>query len=248
MNEGAVVGVVGVDTTDVERATRESGATPLTGTAASVAAESDYLVALGESALLALARTDPGVPVLPVAAGRGVRSVPRSDAGNAIRALLDGPVQTDRHPQWRVTVGDRTRAHVLTDLMLVTAEPAEISEYAVAADGEPVDQFRADGVVLATPAGSSGYAHAAGGPVVPPETDASVIVPVAPFATDTDHWVVPSAGLTVTVERDESAVQLIADDRVVGPVDPGDRVRVSPDGAVETAVVPASRSCFDRDR
>lgn len=246
MSDRPTVGVVGPETAAVERAVGEAGGDPATGTAAAVVGEAEYVVAVGEPALLAVARADPTGPVLPVAAGRGVRSVPRGRVEEALAALLSGEFDRVEQPRLSVSIADRSRARVLADLMLVSAEPAQISEYTVRSGGERVAQFRADGVVVATPAGSTGYARAADGPVVPPGVDGLVVVPVAPFSTDVDHWVLPQTGLGLTVERDETAVHLIADDRVVGPVEPDEPVDVTVDGAVETAVVAASRSCFDR--
>lgn len=244
MSDGPVVGVVGPDTDAVAAAVRAAGGVPEQGSASGVVDEGAYVVAVGEAALLAVARERPDVPVLPVAAGRGVRSVPREDAETAVAALLAGEYDRERHPLVDVTMTDQPTATALTDVMLVTAEPAQISEYAVSAGGEPVAQFRADGVVVATPAGSSGYADAAGGPVVAPGSDVAVVVPVAPFATDADHWVVELDSLRVSVERDETGVQVVADDRTVGPVDPANPVRLSADDSLTVAVVDASQSPF----
>lgn len=246
MSDGPVVGVVGPAAANVERAVREAGGVPKTGPAATVATDSDAVVAVGEPAVLAVARTAPDAPVLPIAAGRGVRSVTHDAVAGAVAALVDGEFATETHPVVEARVADRTSARALQDVMLASAEPAQISEYTVRADGERVARFRADGVVVATPAGSPGYARATGGPVVPPETGVATVVPVSPFSTDIDHWVLPMADLTLAVERDETAVQLVADDRVVGPVDRDDPVRIVPTTRVEFAVVPASRSCFQR--
>jgi NAD+ kinase len=246
MSDGPAVGVVGPADPDVERAVREAGGVPNPGPATAVATNSDSVVAVGEPAVLAVARATPAVPVLPVAAGRGVRSVPRADVPGAVAALLDGEVTTETHPVVGTRVADRTTARALQDVMLVSAEPAQISEYTVRADGERVARFRADGVVVATPAGSPGYARATGGPVVPPEAGVVAVVPVSPFSTDVDHWVVELTDVRLSVERDETDILLVADDRVVGPVDRDDPVRLGPAGRVELAVVSASRSCFDR--
>jgi NAD+ kinase len=70
------------------------------------------------------------------------------------------------------------------------------------------------------------------------------VVPVASFATDDDHWVVDLGEVRVTVERDDTAVQLVADDRAVGPVETNDTLRLSPAGSVSVAVVAASASPF----
>jgi len=246
MSDGVVVGVAGPDTGDVERAVREAGGVPDPGAATDVATGGAFVVAVGEPALLAVARAAPDAPVLPVAAGRGVRSVPREGVDAAVEALLAGEFGRETHPVMASRAADRTTARVFQDVMLASGEPAQISEYTVRTGGERVARFRADGVVLATPAGSPGYARSAGGPVVPPGAGVLAAVPVSPFATDVDHWVVPLGDVTVAVERDRTDVQLVADDRVVGLVDPDEAVRVSPADSLAVAVVGGSRSPFDR--
>ncbi|WP_459195011.1 NAD(+)/NADH kinase [Halosimplex sp. J119] len=244
MTNRPVVGVVGADTDAVVAAVEAAGGTPAVGPARNVVDDSDVVVAVGESALLAVARASPAIPVLPVAAGRGVESVPLEAVDEAVEALLADKFERTAHPVLDVSVADSTRASAVLDVMLVSAEPAQISEYSVESAGRRVARFRADGVVLATPAGSSGYASSAGGPVLSPRTDAAAVVPVAPFETDTDHWIVPTEEVRVTVERDETTVHLLADDRVVGPVDPDEPVSVTADGTLSIALVAASRSPY----
>jgi len=245
MSERVAVGVVGPADAAVERAVREAGGDPTPGAAADVT-DTGFVVAVGEPALLAVARASPDVPVLPVAAGRGVRSVPRDAVEPALAALLAGEYTREAHPILDARVGDRTAVRALTDVMLASAEPAQISEYTVRAGGERVARFRADGVVLATPAGSTGYARTAGGPVVPPEADVLTVVPVSPFSTDVDHWVLPLGDVTVSVERDETDIHLVADDRVVGLVDRSEPAEISSTDTLTVAVVESSRSCFER--
>ena len=246
MSDGRVVGVVGPETAGVETAVEAAGATANPGPATAVVGESDAVVAVGEAALLAVARAEPSVPVLPVDAGRGTRSVAAADVDAAVEALVAGEYDREAHPLVAVTVDDRTTARAFADVMLVSAEPAEISEYTVAAAGRTVARFRADGVAVATPLGSSGYAARAGGPVLSPSVEAVAVVPVAPFSTDLGHWVLGLDGLCLSVERDDPAVDLVADDRVVSAVEPGETVRLSPGGSVPVAVVAASGSPFER--
>jgi len=248
MTDGAVVGIVGPDTDAVvdvvTEAVAQAGGSPVVDAAAAVVEECEFLVAVGEPALVALARAGPTVPVLPVAAGRGVRSVTRDTVVGAVESLLATEFEPQHHSILEVRVGDRTRAQALLDVMLVSAEPAQISEYAVQSAEELVAQFRADGVVLATPAGSSGYANAAGAPVLASDVDAATVVPIAPFETDMDHWVLPNDGLRLTIERDEAVVHLLADDRIVGAVDPEESVTVAPGDSMTVAVVPASQTPY----
>ncbi len=239
------VAVVGEDAAVVE-ALSSAGLSPTAeGAATALDSDPEVVVAVGEQALLAVARQRPSVPVLPVDAGAGVRSVPRERATEAGTRLAAGDWRTDTHPVLAID-GGTGASHALLDAMLVTAEPAHISEFTVVAGDDHVAQFRADGVVAATPAGSGGYARAAGTPLMAPGPEVLAIAPVAPFATNLDHWVVPASDLTITVERDAATVEILADDRTVGHASVGTAVNVSTDGAVETVHVPEGRSPFDR--
>ena len=191
--------------------------------------DADVVVAVGETAL-----SDVGpvvdAPILAVDVD-GLLSVPRSTAPDVIRTLTRGQFRTVTQPLVAVECGaERTRA--LFDVTLVTAEPARISEYSVLSDGDEIDRFRADGVVVATPLGSHGYAHSAGGPVLAPPDDSLVTVPIAPFAIGADRWVLPLTETTLRVEREDAPVDCFADVDRVGAVTPGEPVRIRPDGVV----------------
>lgn len=241
-----LVGVVGDDPTPAVDALDDAGATPVVDTPRTVLdAASDAVVALGEPALLSVARERPSVPVLPVEAGRGVRSVSRDRLGDAITQFTGGDWTTESHPLVAVDDGDNRRL-ALKDAMLVTAEPAHISEFTVTAGGERIARFRADGILAATPAGTSGYARSAGAPVIPPGPSVLALAPIAPFATTLDHWVVPTASVTVSVERDGATVEVLADDRTIGEATVDVPVEFSAAGTVETIRVPAGRSPFSR--
>ena len=206
------------------------------GTVVADDAEPDVVVAFGERALVGAALGDLAAPVLPVAAGEGRHSVPKVAATAALRAVADGESWTVPHATLDVAVGDGRRERALLDATLMTAEPARISEYAVGDGDRLVDRFRSDGVVVATPAGSGGYARAAGGSVLSPGTGLSV-VPVSPFATMTDSWVLDGEAL-LRIERDECDVRLIVDGAVAGVVPSGTDIRVAVDGSVPLVHVP----------
>ena len=245
MSDGdRLVGVVGDAPASVDDAIADAGARVRRGDVEAVlAADPDRLLAVDEPAFLAVARAAPEVPVLPVDAGRGFRSVPRASLADAIGHALEEDVATETHPVLRVEHGGRVERAVC-DVSLLAAEVAHISEFGVGAGEEPVARFRADGVVVATPGGSPGYARRLDCPVVAHGTGVGVVAPIAPFATDPDHWVLDLDDLRLTVERDETAVTLLADDRDVATVPRGETVSISRDGTVTVAVVPESRPRF----
>jgi NAD+ kinase len=128
--------------------------------------------------------------------------------------------------------------------MLSTDEPARISEYTVRCGAETVATFRADAVLVTTPAGSTGYARAAKGSLLAPGTGVVGVVPIAPFVTDTDQWVLPDDAVSLVVERDETPVELLVDGRSVGLVDPRQPVKVEQTASLTVAVVEESRGFF----
>jgi NAD+ kinase len=178
-------------------------------------ADADLVVAVGDAGARAVATAPPSVPTLPVGYP-GPLSIPPDDLPEVLGAHDRGETWTVAHPSLAAGVDGRSVGRALADVTLMTAEPARISEYAVATGGRRVDDFRADGVVVATPLGSAGYARDAGGPVVTPGGGLAV-VPVAPFATRSDTRVV-AADVSLTVVRDDAAVVLLVDDRETAPV------------------------------
>lgn len=185
-------------------------------------AADDRVLALGERALIAVGRAGPASPVLPVG---GIPTGPTLDELDAaVDALLAPEPDVVRHPVLAVS-GDRHRGRAVLDTTLVTSEPARISEYAITTEGRPVDRVRADGVVVATPLGSGGYASAVGGPVLGPDTGLAV-VPISPFETRRDCWVIDGP-VGLSVERDDSEVSVIVDDEDAGHVTPGETLLVA---------------------
>jgi NAD+ kinase len=93
--------------------------------------------------------------------------------------------------------------------VFITARPAKILTFRVSVDESLVEELRADGVVIATPTGSTAYAMSAGGPIVDPRVDAFLIVPLAPFKLSARPWVVPATSMIkveVTIPEKEAVI------------------------------------------
>jgi NAD+ kinase len=232
----AAVGVVGSGAESLADLVAAAGGDPLVGDANRVAAAGvDVAVAVGRGAARDLAVGAPGLPVLAVDAP-GLPSVPRASFPDALDSLLAGE-WTARDCSLLEVVADGETASALLDVTLMTREPARISEYAVESGTEAVESFRADGVVVATAAGSHGYARNAGGPTLSPPIDGAVVVPIAPFAIDQDRWVLDYP-LSLSVERDECPVELYVDGERRREVDTETPVSVRHDGTATFVRVP----------
>jgi len=190
----------------------------------------DAVLAVDEAGLRSVAADPPDAPVLHVTEDGGRGAVAPSALGDALATVDAGEGRVDPHPVLRVRRDGATVGRVLREVVLVTATPASISEYAVAGDGTDTS-VRADGVVVATPVGSDGYAAAAGGPTLEATTGV-VVVPVAPFSTSADVTVVdPDAGLSLSVVR-EGEIALFLDGVRHGAVGVGADLRIERAGSV----------------
>lgn len=199
----------------------------------------DLVLAVGEPALLSLADQPPAAPVLPVTPGGSVHAVARDELGSVLDSVFEGEYQTASHPILTLSIDGDDVARAVDDAMLITSEPARISEYGVEIDAGHAERFRADGVVVATPLGSDGYAGAAGGPTIEAEAGLSV-VPISPFSTHARTWVV-NPPVKLTVERDDGDVLLLADDRETEMVPPWAPVELAALDSFELVRVPETR-------
>jgi NAD+ kinase len=88
---------------------------------------------------------------------------------------------------------------VLNDAVVNKTSLARIMEYEVAVDDEFVSRYRADGLIVATPTGSTAYSLSVGGPLIMPEMDAIVVCPISPHSLANRPLVLP-AGSHVAVK------------------------------------------------
>jgi len=235
------VAVVGDDDrADLLReAVRDTGARLVAAT--DTTADADATLTVGEDATRVALCNAPTGAVIPVGTQRLAFGVHEA-ADNIVRLFealessVDG-IGRITHPVLTVDSGTASVHRAAADVALITEEPARISEFAVRFARSDGESFRADGVVVATPFGSDGYANASGGPIVEPGCGLSV-VPIAPFRTRTDAWVAAER-VTLSVERETEPVALVVDGVTRETVDPARPIEIAATGRVE-ALVPTA--------
>ena len=169
------------------------------------AATCDVIVALGGdgttlAALHAGARS--GKPVLGIACGSlgALAATVAEDIENALARFAAGNWGRRRVPAVAVTAEDGATFVAINDFVVVRKRASQIA-VAIDVDGDRFIGFAGDGIVIATPLGSSAYTMAAGGPVVAPGTDALVLTPLAPHGGTVPPLVVARGSeVTLAVE------------------------------------------------
>lgn len=126
---------------------------------------------------------------------------------------------------WR---GDalHSKYDALNDIVVTKGEIARMGDFAVELDGRNVAQFRADGVIVSTPTGSTAYNLAANGPILTPDVDAMVVSPICPHLLTLRPIVVRGdASLTVRVEGIPNLALLTVDGQRAIELEVGDEIR-----------------------
>jgi NAD+ kinase len=115
----------------------------------------------------------------------------------------------------------------LNDVAIEKAEPGHMFDLILEIDSKPVSRLWGDGIVLATPTGSTAYAFSAGGPVIWPSVEALLVVPISAHALFAKPLVVDTKSLiAIEVPQDGSNGHLTADGRRSFDLSPGMRIEV----------------------
>jgi len=144
----------------------------------------------GDGSLLSAARTlvKHDTPVVGINRGRlgFLTDVSPDELYKQVAAILEGNFSTDSRFLLEVHVkrGEEVvgEAHALNDVVVNSGTSAQMVEFELAIDGEFVYRLNADGLILASPTGSTAYSLSAGGPIIYPTLDAVVLVPMFPHS------------------------------------------------------------------
>jgi NAD+ kinase len=109
----------------------------------------------------------------------------------ALEQVLAGKYFVDKRTQLRVW-HNKELHKALNEVVIMTQKPAKMLHIEISVDDEVVEELRADGLIIATPTGSTAYSMSAGGPIVDPRVGAFIIVPICPFKLGARPTVVPN--------------------------------------------------------
>jgi NAD+ kinase len=164
-----------------------ASATGLEATTASVdQIEADVLVVVGGDGTFLSTAPHTVIPLLPVNAGT-VGFLSEVDGRNArsLDIAIDRLVRGQYFLEQRMKIGSRVDGQELPDavneVVVHTSQVAKMRLFEIDVDGRPVGRIRGDGLILASPTGSTSYALSALGPIVDPGIEAIVLAALAPF-------------------------------------------------------------------
>jgi NAD+ kinase len=220
-----------------------------------LAASADLVLVLGgDGTMIATARLmgESEVPVLGVNyGGLGYLAEFRiEELYAALESILAGNYRLDQRVMLAVELVRKdesvTRNRVLNDVVINKSALARIIEIEAYLNQQFVNAFRADGLIVSTPTGSTAYNLSAGGPVIFPSMNAVVITPICPFTLSNRPIVVPDdAVIELCLKTAQEDVALTLDGQVGFPLKVEDRVVIRKSKTTFNLVQPANRNYFD---
>ena len=202
----------------------------------SVPVDTDLVITLGgDGTVLYAARavSEMGIPILPVNLGTFgyITEVGKDEWKEAFEYFAEHGTNISRRLMLRISVyrqGHRVwHASALNEAVISSAGIAKVISLELSLDKTVAGSFRADGMIIATPTGSTGYSLAAGGPILDADMSAIIITPVCPFTLSNRPLVTSGQVVTLTVrEGQRTDILLTADGQLFFPLEEGDTITV----------------------
>ena len=176
--------------------------------------KTDFLITIGGDGTIlrtciGLAKPEP--PILAINMGlRGfLTEAEPKNAFEAVNKILGGDYKIEKCAKLSVVAGEDRLPDALNDVVISAGEPSKILFTRICKDGKPILNCQADGLIVATETGSTGYSFSAGGPVLDPALGAFVLTPICSLTVF--HPLVFPANSTITfnVIRAEKILVLI---------------------------------------
>jgi NAD+ kinase len=184
----------------------------------------------GDGTLLATARLLMGsdVPIMGINVGRlgFLAEFPITALDEAIMDVLKGNFRIVDRTTLHVSFNG-VEAHALNDVLIERASEAKMIAVQAFVNEHHVADYRADGVIICTPTGSTAYSLAAGGPIIAPSAEVLCVTPIAPHTLTLRPLIVnDTSELRCELLVDNAPAHVVADGKILGTIGKGDAVVV----------------------
>jgi NAD+ kinase len=155
--------------------------------------KADIVVTIGGDGTILLALEEIEKPIFAINSG-GMGFLAEVESKYAIEGLkrvIDGDYNIEERAKLKVLLDGKRLPDAANEVTVQTDRIAKILYLKLFVDGELIESMGADGVIIATPTGSTSYSLSVGGPLLDPSVNAMVITPLAPFKLSARPWIVP---------------------------------------------------------
>ena len=172
----------------------------------------DVIITIGGDGTILRTLQGTDSPILGVNAGvlGFLTEIHSNEIKSAIRKVLAGKYRIEERLKLKTVMNGKRLEDATNEAVIHTAHIAKMRHFAIQVDGQPATEMRADGLIVATPTGSTCYAMSVGSAIVDPRVDALVIAPIAPFRLSARPFVVPARSrISVTIRDPRECIMVI---------------------------------------
>ena len=168
------------------------------------------------------------VPLLAVRAGLlgFLTEIDKADMEDGVEKLLSGKYIIDERMRISSKINGSRLPDALNEVVIHTSQVAKLRHFNIKVDGQLITTMRADGVIFATPTGSTSYALSVGAPILDPRLEAFVIAPIAPLWLSSKTTVVPATSHIQTTLEVPRSCMVVADGREEKKFEGGERLEI----------------------
>jgi len=176
--------------------------------------KTDFIITIGgDGTILRTCLNSPKPEPSILGINMGVRGflteVEPKDACNAVDRVLKGDFRLEECTKLAVKIGNETLPDALNDVVISAGEPSKILYIEICKDGKPILKCQADGMIVATQTGSTGYSLSAGGPVLDKEMDAILVTPICALTVFRSLVFPTNTEITLNVTRPKQMLVMI---------------------------------------
>jgi NAD+ kinase len=172
----------------------------------------DVMVTVGGDGTILRTLQGSDTPILGVNAGvlGFLTEVRPADIKSAMKKLLAGNYQIEKRLKLKTVMNGRRLEDATNEAVIHTAHVAKMRHFCISVDNTRATEMRADGIIVATPTGSTCYAMSVGSSIIDPRVDALVIAPIAPFRLSARPLVVPAKSkVTIRIGEPRECIMVI---------------------------------------
>ncbi len=192
-----------------------------------------FIVLGGDGTLLSVAKSasQSGIPVVGINLGRlgFLTEIEKNEIKEGIDRLISGDFVIENRMMLEATLPDGKKTTSLNDFVITRGNSTlKVLALDVYIDNEYVDDFKADGIIISTPTGSTAYSLSAGGPIVDPALDSLIITPICPHKMYSRTIIAPPEKIVkvVSVSEENNDVIVASDSEIFGTLAHNDTLTI----------------------
>jgi NAD+ kinase len=149
-------------------------------------------------------------------------------AMDGLQKVIDGEYTVEERAKLRIDIDGIRLPDAANEVTVQTAMIAKIMYFQLFVENELIETMGADGIIIATPTGSTSYALSVGGPIMDPMVDAMIAVPLAPFQLSARPWIVPlKKTIRVQIMPKSKETKLVIDGQHMEVVTMNSKIKIS---------------------